>query len=171
MNRHVSHIIIFILLSYVSVPLYSKKKAVSRDSKLNHQGLQFLNTKKYRKAVVCFFRAVKLNSSNKYYYNNLAVALMKLKRYNRAQIFLQKAISLDASYVKALSNMSIVCFYLGQYKQAYAYYKRVQKADRSYSNARFARDKVLRKLRYLSKKNPDNTAYKKMLRYLEKKSR
>ncbi len=150
-------------------PLHAEGSAgppAPEDSILNEQGVENLKCGDYKKAGSLFTEAIKINPGVKFYYNNLAVSQIKLKDYSAAYQSLRKAVDMDPRYVKALSNLSLTCFYLSKFKEAFLYYMRARKADSAYVDERFERSKVKRKVEEISRENPENGDYKKILERL-----
>lgn len=105
---------------------------------INRKGLQLLQQKDFIDAEKMFTRAIGINSGNKFYYNNLAVAQMKQGKYDNAYNNLLKAVAIDPGYVKAYSNLAVTCFHLRKYPLAYRHYVRARALDREYVKKRFA---------------------------------
>ncbi len=116
-----------------------------------------------------FFRmALQRDPGKKHYYNNMAVSLMKRGSYNEAEKYLLKGISLDSNYTKALANMAVVLFHQRRFYESYNYYIRSKKTDPVYAKNRFKKDRVLRKLKDISTRNPEDDDVKKIIEHLEK---
>ncbi len=158
-----------ILIFLFNTPIAFSKNNSSPGIQLNKNGLIELHKKNYTAAARLFIKAINKNKTNKFYYNNLAVAAMKLKKYKLAFKSLSHALQIDPVYVKALSNMSIVCFHLGEYRMAYSYYKKAKAEDKNYITSRFTRKKAIKRLQVLQQKNPKNKVYNKLLKYLKDK--
>jgi len=136
--------------------------------KLNRSGLAELSGGNPGKASGFFIRALQRDPAQKHYYNNLAVSLMKMGNYTDAEKYLLKGLSLDRNYTRALANMAVVLFYQRRFYESYIYYLRSKKSDPVYADNRFKRERVLRKLKDIYSRNPDDDEVKEIIIYLEK---
>ncbi len=137
------------------------------DAQLNKQGVIALEAGKNRTAEKYFRQAIRKNSKIKFYYNNLAAALIRQKKYKEASSVLKMALDIDPEYVKALSNLAVASFKLGEYIEAYRYYQQAKKADEKYASERFDKERVKKRIREEKKKNPGNKVYDEILERLE----
>lgn len=152
-----------------SVRVHDKDAQVFRKShrELNITGYRMLIEKRYPEAESYFLLAAQKNPASKHYHNNLAVAYMNQGKYREAYSRLQIAIALDGSYVRALSNMAVTCFHLFKFREAYTYYRKVIGIDKAYAQDRFERKRVMDRIRYLEKENPDNRELYFILQHLK----
>ena len=148
--------------------LYGNAVAEMEAKKLNRSGLMELAKGNPGEASVFFKMALQRDPDKKHYYNNMAVSLMKTGSYNEAEKYLLKGISLDSNYTKALANMAVVLFHQRRFYESYNYYIRSKKTDPAYAKNRFKKDRVLRKLKDISRRNPEDDDVKKIIEHLEK---
>ncbi len=158
-------LLILIILSAIVTGAIAQNK--DEAIKLNSDGLQFLECGNYHKACEYFSKAMQLDSTNKFYYNNCAVAHMHLKEYGKAKEMLTIALAIDPYYVKALTNLAIVHFHLLQFAKAYEYYSQALAADSSYTKERFNLEKVIAGVKKVQEEHPHNSNIKEILRQLE----
>ncbi|GEM_PF-3672098 len=136
------------------------------EREINAQGVLLLKKNKFREAERCFLLAIEKNPRNKYYYNNLAVAYINQGNYGDARRRLSSALELDPAYAKALANMAVSSFYQLKFSEAYSYYLRARAADGAYAKQRFDAAKALPRLEKLSRENPENRDYRRILEYV-----
>lgn len=136
------------------------------EREINAQGVLLLKKNKFREAERCFLLAIEKNPRNKYYYNNLAVAYINQGNYGDARRRLSLALELDPAYAKALANMAVSSFYQLKFSEAYSYYLRARAADGAYAKQRFDAAKALPRLEKLSRENPENRDYRRILEYV-----
>ncbi len=125
--------------------------------------MELLARRDFKGAERHFAYAISLNPEIKFYYNNIAVALMNQKNYSDAVDNLEKAILLDPFYTRALSNLAISYFHLSCYRQAFYYYQRASKADRPYTEKRFDLKKIVSGMEKLHRGNPKDATLKSIL--------
>lgn len=118
-------------------------------------------------ASLYFMRAIAVDPSNKYYFNNMAASLMRRGDYAGAEKFLLCAIEIDDSYTRALSNMAVTLFHLGRYLESYSYYIRSLRSDSGYTESRFEKGRVEAAIKKLSGDRPQDKNLKRILEYLE----
>ncbi len=162
-NGNIILIISVVIFILVGVGVFGE---ILSDRHYNDAGFDCLK----KNALVCaeenFLKAIQINSSNKYYYNNIAVVFIRKKQYKKAYSSLKKAISIDVNYTRGLVNLSICCFYLRSYYEAYQYYCRSVKSDPDYVKKRFRHKKVMEQVEKRQLEVPKDRTVSAILRYL-----
>jgi Tfp pilus assembly protein PilF len=156
-------VLVLIILISMSFTVPDEKDATI----LNDRGLDELRNGKPALAAGLFLKAISIDPSRKYFYNNLASAYMRMGEYLKAELYLKKSIALDNNYARALSNMSVTLFHLGRYRESYSYYLQSLKADPEYTEKRFEKNRVVKFIKKFSGSRPEDKTLKRINEYLD----
>jgi len=113
--RYFCNYLFFVVFVIIFIPL--KSKAIEDNWFKN--GISFLETNQYDKAIKTFSIAIELNSNDYEAYTLRAAAWLKKKYYDKALIDLNISLKIEPNQDKALLTKAIAHFYSGNYNEAF----------------------------------------------------
>ncbi|MEA2031093.1 MAG: tetratricopeptide repeat protein [candidate division Zixibacteria bacterium] len=97
---------------------YKKWQKSYPELRINHKGLEFANSGKYREALKQYRRVIKLNPIFPAAYANIGSAMLELKQYDSAYAYLEIARGMNPYNPRVAYNYGSVLFYLEHYNEA-----------------------------------------------------
>ncbi|WP_207534361.1 tetratricopeptide repeat protein [Desertivirga arenae] len=95
-----------------------------------YEGVDQLKTSKLSEAAASFEKAVSIDPSFAFAWDNLGISYRKLKKYDQALNAYQRSLKIDPKGSVPLQNIPVVYQYLGDYDKAIEAYKNLAQVDR-----------------------------------------
>ncbi|MBC8204772.1 MAG: tetratricopeptide repeat protein, partial [FCB group bacterium] len=82
-----------------------------------------------------YFKAITIDSSFTWPYNNIGMLFRNIKQYSISIVFFNKAIEIDSTFSKSYNNLALNYIDLNEFDEAIIYAKSAIKFETAYSNA------------------------------------
>ncbi|MBU0580859.1 MAG: tetratricopeptide repeat protein [Candidatus Margulisbacteria bacterium] len=102
---------------------------------------------RYEEALSCYEKALKVDSRDKFIWNNKGLVLYNLKRYEESLACFDRAINLDSDYKYAWSNKGLTLYKRGRYDESADCYDKLLEKDLDFFDATEKRDEALQMIK------------------------
>ena len=122
-----------IVVALIGICIFAPIVGAVTATEWNNNGVSFIKTSKYEKAIECFDKAIELDPNSAIAYNNRGNAYYYLKQYEGAIKDYNKAIEQDPNYANTYYSRGRAYYNLKQYERAIEDYTRAIVLDPNYA--------------------------------------